>query len=254
MRFFHHRNKQKKDQEQKFEPKRSEVTMLPVQALTFGIARPILESARRGSDNIAQIMEVLSDKKPEVSRKIMRLKNREDLDGYFSSITDGSITDRFGSLWLAVAEPTDENIRNLILLSLFYIEIFVEILYPENPYVWTETDFETAKAEAKFGHLILGALMEELGGSFDSLCDIDCRLAVISKELDKTTYVGQTMRLQSSIAIMQLELVNQQSTIMKRFDEQDKRMSCMTKVINVCSIVAAVATVLSLVVQLRSCS
>lgn len=231
-----------------------EGSVLPVQASTFGFARKILEDTKKASGNIDQIASGLLQNGSEVSRRIKQLSDREDLGRYSSSITEESIGNRMGSLWFSVAQPNDENMRKLVRLSLFYLETFVDVLYPENAYVWTETDFDTAKAEVEFGRLILRVFTEELKVRSEELFEIEATLAVMSKQFEKTTYVGQTMRLQSSVAIMQLKLVDQQAKIMDRFDKQDKRMSCMTKVINICSIVAAVATVLSLIVQLWSCS
>lgn len=138
---------------------------------------------------------------------------------------------------------------------------FVLTLYPESPHIWSEEELETAKAEVDFGRRVTDAMISPTGTTPAELYELNEVLEIMWMTIRRATYQSQAIELLARVsssqlhiadqlgvlAKHQLKLIEQQTAIMHRFDEQDRKMEHMNLVASVCTIVAAVLALIQVV-------
>lgn len=221
--------------------------MLPVQLATWDLAGQLREAEKQAAEHLTEVASCCDGHKTDLANRIAGFVNDEYLAGLRSRVSGEDMRHRISLCrYLLVTNTDSTKFVKQVLLS---ISNFVWNLYPETAFLWSVEDLESAKAEAEFGRRVTRAMLSPIGETPKELFELNAILEVIAAQLCRATYQGQAMELMACISSNQLELIGQQTRIIERFDEQDKKMERVNKFIRGFSIAAAVAAILSLVLQ-----
>lgn len=219
---------------------------LPIQVATSEVARGV---ARRAAA-LRESAQAIADNATNLKAVEESLRNAAGDDSKLacmkSSLSSKSMGNRLGVCRYVLMT---HGMVGLIESASNYIETFVGALYPERPYVWSEDELESAKTEAAFAVAAVCAIADGAASVPEELGKLLVALYVLRDRLRVATYQGQAMELQARISAAQLELVAQQAEVLRRFDEQDRKMERMNRWINRFSIAAAIAAVAALILQ-----
>ena len=219
---------------------------LPIQVATSEVARDVARRAaalREAAQAIADNVTDLGAVKVALEKAV---ENDPTFAGMTSTLSGESVGHRIGVCRYVLMT---QGMVGLIEYVSNYIEAFVGTLYPEHPYVWSEDELESAKAEAAFAVAATRAITHGAMSVHEALSGLFPATFAMYDLLRVATYQGQAMELQARISAAQLELIAQQAEVLKRFDEQDKKMERVNRWINRFSIVAALAAVAALFLQ-----
>lgn len=219
---------------------------LPIQIATSEIARDVARRAAALRESAQAIADNVTDRKAVEES----LRNAEGDDSKLacmtSSLSGESMGHRIGVCRYVLMT---QGMVGLIESVSNYIETFVGTLYPEHPFVWSEDELESAKAEAAFAVAATRAITHGAMSVHEALSGLFSAAFAMYDLLMVATYQGQAMELQARISAAQLELIAQQAEVLMRFDEQDKKMERVNRWINRFSFAAAVAAILALILQ-----
>lgn len=226
--------------------KKAEGSSLPVQFATLDILEKTVRCAVDVRLSASEIAASIDD--VGAVRRSLKVAQDQDVKvGDMESMLDSeNMRHRFGVCeYILMAKGAQDLIESIA----GYVEQFAAALYPTHPYVWSESELESAKAEAEFGARAVGAVLDGTSSRAPELRSLYSALDILRTQLRGATYQGQAMELQSRISVAQLELIGQQAEVLRRFDEQDRKMERMNRWINRFSIAAAIAAVAALILQ-----
>ena len=210
---------------------------LPIQVATSEVARDVARRAAALRESAQAIADNATDHRAVEDSLKSAEGNDSNLASMKSSLTSESMGHRLGVCRYVLMT---QGMAKLVDLVTGYVATFVGALYPEHPYVWSEDELESAKAEAAFAVAATRAMTCGALAVPDELAKLQSATLALNDLLRVATYQGQAMELQARISASQLELVAQQAEVLNRFDEQNKKMGCMNKLVSVCTIAAAV--------------
>lgn len=214
---------------------------LPIQVATSEIARDV---ARRVAA-LRESAQAIADNATDLKAVEESLRNAEGDDSKLTCMKSSLSSDSMGHrLDVCRYVLMTQGMVGLIESASNYIETFVGALYPERPYVWSEDELESAKAEASFAVAAVRAIADGAASVPDELGKLFVALDALRDQLRVATYQGQAMELQARISAAQLELVAQQAEVLMRFDEQDRKMERMNKLVSKCTIAATAIAVI----------
>ena len=219
---------------------------LPIQVATSEVARDVARRAAALRESAQAIADNVTDRKAVEES----LRNAEGDDSKLACMKSSLSSDSMGHrLGVCRYVLMTQGMVGLIESVSNYIETFVGALYPDRPYVWSEDELESAKAEAAFAVAATRAITHGAMSVHEALSGLFSAAFAMYDLLRVATYQGQAMELQARISAAQLELVAQQAEVLKRFDEQDRKMERVNRWINRFSFAAAVAAILALILQ-----